>query len=208
MSWTEFESLNQKEREEFTRCCAYIMARTYVPRDTPNMTISKEYSFIQSKFPLFDEYLALSGWRIYLDRTLAVIYVRNIEGFNKMRLDKLTTLIIITMRLIFEEKRMDGGTLNAGLITVGELLAKMINEFSLLPKKPNNRELKDSLRILEQHNIIYKMSDNYDDMECKIKILPSIAVAIPNDRCRTVYEKLRAEEEENSDENNDEGSTD
>lgn len=208
MSWTEFESLSQKDREEFTRCCAYIMAKTYVPRDMPNMTMSKEYSFIQRMFPLFEEYLAISGWKIYLDRMLAVIYVRNTEGYNKLRLDKLTTLIIITMRLIFEEKRMDGGTLNAGLVTVGELLAKMINEFSLLPRKPNNRELRESLRTLEQHNIIYKMSDNYDDLECKIKILPSIAVAIPNDRCRTVYEKLRAEEEENIDENDDESSAD
>ncbi|MBD5112411.1 MAG: DUF4194 domain-containing protein [Ruminococcaceae bacterium] len=208
MSLTEIESMNQKESDEFTRCCAYIMAKTYVPRDTPEMTVSKEYAFIQRKFSLFEEYLALSGWRIYYDKTLAVIYVRNIEGFNKVRLDKLTTLIIITMRLIFEEKRMDGGTLNAGLITVGELLAKMINEFSLLPRKPNNKELKDSLRILEQHNIIYKMSENYEDMECKIKILPSIAAAIPNDRCRMVYEKLRAEEEENSDENNDKSTAD
>lgn len=208
MSLKEIEAMNQKDRDEFTRCCAYIMAKTFVPRDTPEMTVSREYAFIQRKFPLFEEYLALSGWRIYYDKSLAVIYVRNTEGFNKVRLDKLTTLIIITMRLIFEEKRMDGGTLNAGLITVGELLTKMINEFSLLPRKPNNKELKDSFRTLEQHNIIYKMSENYEDMECKIKILPSIAAAIPNDRCRMAYEKLRAEEEENSNENNDESSTD
>ena len=76
------------------------------------MTISKEYSFIQSKFPLFEEYLALSGWRMYSDRTLAVIYVRNIEGFNKLRLDKLTTLIIIRFASTLKMARLARFCLN------------------------------------------------------------------------------------------------
>lgn len=96
------------------------------------------------------------------------------------------------MRLIFEEKRISGTNVNVVGVTVGELLAKMINELSILSKKPQNRELRDSFRTLEQHNTIYKIGYSYDDMECQIKALPSIILAVPNDRCKAICDILQA----------------
>ncbi len=207
MSLSEIESFIPRERDEFARCAALLMAKTYILRETAENTLSREFSFIQRKFPLFEEYLALSGWRLYYDKQSGVIYVKNTEGYNKIMLNKLTTQILVTLRLIFEEKRLSASSINVVGVTVGELLAKMINELAVIAKKPMQKDIKDSLRMLEQHNIIYKIGDSYDDMECRIKILPSILIAIPNDRCRTVYEAFRAEikEEENeaSDENTD-----
>jgi len=103
---------------------------------------------------------------------------------------------------------MSGSTINVVGVTVGELLAKMINELSVLAKKPMQRDIKDSLRMLEQHNIIYKLGDSYDDMECRIRVLPSIQIAVPNDRCRAVYETFRSEIQEDSSEASDENTAD
>lgn len=200
MSLSEIEALNQREREEFIHCTALLLTKTFIFRETPENILSKEYSFIQRKFPLFEEYLALSGWRLYYDKQLGVIYVSNTEGYNKVILNKLTTQILITLRLIFEEKRMNGSTVNIVGVTVGELLAKMINELNVLSKKPMQKEIKESFRILEQHNIIYRIGDSYDDLECQIKILPSILIAVPNDKCKAVYEILSAEMKEDENE--------
>lgn len=199
MSLSDIEALNPREREEFARCAALLTAKTFILRETPENTLSREYSFIQRKHELFEEYLALSCWRLYYDAQLGVIYVKNTEGYNKVTLNKLTTQLLITLRLVFEEKRMSGSTVNVVGITVGELFAKMINELAVLTKKPMQKDIKDSFRVLEQHNIIYRIGDSYDDMECRIKVLPSILIAVPNDRCKTVYEIFRAEikEEEN-----------
>lgn len=208
MSLSEIEALNPREREDFARCAALLMAKTFVFRETPENTLSREFSFIQRKRSLFEEYLALSCWRLYYDAQLGVIYVKNTEGYNKVTLDKLTTQILITLRLIFEEKRMSGSTVNIVGVTVGELLAKMINELAVLTKKPMQKDIKDSLRTLEQHNIIYKIGDSYDDMECRIKVLPSILIAVPNDRCRAVYETFYAETKEEKNEAADEDTVD
>ena len=150
MSLSEIEALIPREREEFSRCAALLMSKTFVPRDTAENTLSREFSFIQRKFQLFEVYLALSGWQLYYDRQLGVIYVNNTEGYNKVVLNKLSTQILITLRFIFEEKRMSGSTVNVVGVTVGELLAKMINELNIIDKRPGQKEIKESLRIISK----------------------------------------------------------
>ncbi len=79
MSLSEIENLIPREREEFTRCAALLMAKTFILRETAENTISREFSFVQRKFPLFEEYLSLSGWRLYYGKQLGVIYVNNTD---------------------------------------------------------------------------------------------------------------------------------
>lgn len=208
MSLSDIENMPQREKDEFTRCCALLMAKTFVPRDTPDGRLSRDYSFIQNKFPQLEEYLSLSGWKLYNDRTLGIIYVSNAEEYNRLTLNKLTTQIIVTLRLMFEERRMNGTSVYVVGVTVGELLAKMINELSVLQKKPAQKELKDSFRVLEDHNIIYRMGDSYENMECQIKVLPSILLAVPNNRCKAICEILQDENKEAENENSDEDTAD
>ena len=208
MSLSDIENMPQREKDEFTRCCALLMAKTFVPRDTPDDRLSRDYSFIQNKFPQLEEYLSLSGWKLYNDRTLGIIYVSNAEEYNRLTLNKLTTQIIVTLRLMFEERRMNGTSVYVVGVTVGELLAKMINELSVLQKKPAQKELKDSFRVLEDHNIIYRMGDSYENMECQIKVLPSILLAVPNNRCKAICEILQDENKEAENENSDEDTAD
>lgn len=191
MSLSDIENMPQREKDEFTRCCALLMAKTFVPRDTPDGRLSRDYSFIQNKFSQLEEYLSLSGWKLYNDRTLGIIYVSNAEEYNRLTLNKLTTQVTVTLRLMFEERRMNGTSVYVVGVTVGELLAKMINELSVLQKKPAQKELKDSFRVLEDHNIIYRMGDSYENMECQIKVLPSILLAVPNNRCKAICEILQ-----------------
>lgn len=208
MSLSDIENMAQREKDEFTRCCALLMAKTFVPRDTPDGRLSRDYSFIQNKFSQLEEYLSLSGWKLYNDRTLGIIYVSNAEEYNRLTLNKLITQIIVTLRLMFEERRMNGTSVYVVGVTVGELLAKMINELSVLQKKPAQKELKDSFRVLEDHNIIYRMGDSYENMECQIKVLPSILLAVPNNRCKAICEILQDENKEAENENSDEDTAD
>lgn len=208
MSLSDIENMPQREKDEFTRCCALLMAKTFVPRDTPDGRLSRDYSFIQNKFSQLEEYLSLSGWKLYNDRTLGIIYVSNTEEYNRLTLNKLTTQIMVTLRLMFEERRMTGTSIYVVGVTVGELLAKMINELSVLQKKPALKELKDSFRVLEDHNIIYRIGESYENMECQIKVLPSILLAVPNNRCKAICEILQDENKEAENENSDEDTAD
>lgn len=203
MNLQSFENLSAKERADFSRICNLLLSCTYILRENEHQRISGEYTFIERHFPLFSDYLELSGWRIYKDTQYGIIYVRNTEGYNKLLLGKLATVMLITLRILYEEGRVQAGLTNDVSTTTGELFGKIVNEYSLYPKKPPQKEIKDAFRILETHHLIRKIGESYDDFECRIQILPSILIAVSNERCRAICDTLKAETEEERNEETD-----
>lgn len=197
MSLERFEQMTQREKDDFSRICNKLMSATYILRDGTDKLVSREYRFIENEFELFSDYLSLSGWKIYKDAQYGIIYVRNVEGYNKLALNKLTTVMLITMRIIYEDMRVQASNTNDVCVTVGELFGKIVNEFSIYPKKPPQKEIKESFRILENHNIIRHLDESFDDIECRFVVLPSILIAVPNEKCKTICDMLKAEEDKN-----------
>ena len=197
MSLERFEQMTQREKDDFSRICNKLMSSTYILRDGTDKLVSREYRFIENEFELFSDYLGLSGWKIYKDAQYGIIYVRNVEGYNKLVLNKLTTVMLITMRIIYEDMRVQASNTNDVCVTVGELFGKIVNEFSVYTKKPPQKEIKESFRILENHNIIRRLDESFDDFECRFVVLPSILVTVPNEKCKTICDILKAEEDKN-----------
>ena len=200
MSLDRYDKMSQKEKDEFCRICNKLLSVTYILRDSADRLVSREYRFIENEFELFYDYLQMSGWRIYKDAQYGIIYVRNVEGYNKLTLNKLTTIMLITMRIIYEERRIQASNTNDVCVTVGELFGKIVNEFSAYPKKPPQKEIKDGFRILEAHNLVCRLDESFDDFGCRFVILPSVLIAVPNDKCKTVCDTLKAESEEDKNE--------
>jgi hypothetical protein len=195
MSFGRFEEMTQKEKDEFSAVCNKLMSVTYILRDGADGRISKDYRFIESNFDLIYDYFQLCGWKLYKDIQYGVIYVRNTDGYNRLTLNKLTTVMLITMRFIYEEFRSQASISNDVCITVGALFVKIVNEFSIYPKKPSQKEIKDSFRILEAHNLIQKLDESFEDVECRFVILPSILIAVPNEKCKTICDSFKGERE-------------
>lgn len=197
MSLDRFEQMTQREKDDFSKICNKLMSATYILRDGTDKLVSREYRFIENEFELFSDYLSLSGWKIYKDTQYGIIYVRNVEGYNKLALNKLTTVMLITMRIIYEDMRVQASNTNDVCLNVGELFGKIVNEFSVYPKKPPQKEIRESFRILENHNIIRHLDESFDDIECRFVVLPSILVAVPNEKCKTICDMLKTEEDKN-----------
>ncbi len=195
MSLAQFDEMTEREENDFSRICNLLMAVTYLPRDSGDGRISREYRFVESRMELFDEYLGLCGWRIYKEPQYGIIYVRNTEGYNRLALNKLSTVMLLTMRIIFEERRAQASGIYEVCATVGELFGKIVNELSAYPKKPPQKDIKESFAVLENHNLIRRLDDGFDDMENRFIILPSVLIAVSNDKCRSVCEALKSETE-------------
>ena len=195
MNLVAFSSLSDKEADDFTRICNYLLSNTFVMREDSKKLISRDYRFVERNLELFSDYLSLSGWRIYKDSQYGIIYVRNVQGYNKLTLNKLATVMLITMRIIYEERRVQASNTNDVCITVAELFGKIVNDFSIYPKKPPQKEIKDCFRVFEQHNILYKLDDSYDNLECRFVVLPSILIAVSNEKCKSICDTLNADKE-------------
>lgn len=177
MNLNRFEEMTQKEKDEFSRICNMLLSVTYILRDGFDGRLSKEYRFIDSNFDLFYDYLEISGWKIYKDIQYGIIYVRNTDGFNKLSLNKLTTVMLVTMRVVYEESRAQASSTNDVCTTVGALFGKIVNEFSVYPKnrlrkKSRNRSGFWSRTILSESLTTVMMILSADLLFCRLCLLP------------------------------------
>jgi len=207
--WVEkFDKLSNSEKEEFKRLLNFLLSKTFIIRDYFDskdgmMKVNSEYRFIERHFELISEYLSFSGWEVRKDNQYGVIYIENIYEYNRVKLDRFTTLILYTVRLIFEEEREKIALRNEIMTTTGQIIHKMMS-LGVLKRKPADREISESLRLLSNHNIIQKISGTWEDAETKILILPSIIFVVSNEKISRIHELLDTEEPEIKNEKYDE----
>lgn len=127
----EFEKLNNSEKEEMKRLLNVLLSKTCIVRDVYDtkemmMKINPDYRFLERHFELVSEYLSYSGWDVSKDNQYGVISIENIYGYNKLRLDRFTTMTLYTIRLIYEEERERVTLRNEIMTTTGQIFHKII----------------------------------------------------------------------------------
>lgn len=195
----EYEKLSNSEKEEFRRLLNLILSRTFIIRDVYDpkegmMRVNPEYRFVERNFALFNEYLWFSGWALYKDSQYGVIALVNTYEYNRVRLDRNTTLILFILRLIFEEEREKVTLRKEVLTSTGQIVHKMLT-LGLIKKKPSDRDLAEALRQLAYYNIIQKLEGRWEDPDNKLLILPSILFVVTNEKISRIYETLGDEED-------------
>lgn len=198
--WAElYDKLTNSEKEEFKRLANYILARSFLLRDVYDaregiIRVNPEYRFVERHFELFLDYLSYAGWTLMKDSSYGVIVLENAYEYNRIRLDRLTTLILFTFRLIFEEEREKVTLRKEVLTTTGQVVHKMLT-LGIAKRKPPDRDLTSSLRLLAGHNIIQKVDGSWEEAGTRLLILPSILFIITNQKINELYAALEAEEE-------------
>lgn len=196
--WIEaYEKLTNSEKEEFKRLANILLSKTFIVRDYYDskeemMKISPEYRFIERNFELFLDYLSYSGWDLRKDNQYGVISIENVYEYNRLKLDRFTTFILYTIRLIYEEEREHISLRNEVITTTGQIIHKMIN-LSLIKKKASDHDISDSLRLLSSHNLIQKISGPWENADTKILILPSVLFVVSNEKIGRIYELVESD---------------
>ena len=190
----KFEKLNMTEQDSFKRIVNWMLAHTfllqknYVFDDSMKKT-NPDYLFVERNFELFEEYLEYSGFRLERDSNYGVIFLSSSYEFNRVRLDKITTLMIYVLRVIYEEEREKLSLSKDIFTSTGNLIHKMLS-LGVIKKKPANSMIKDSLRMLNRFRIIEKLEGSWEDAETKLLILPTILFIVTNERISNMYRLL------------------
>lgn len=184
--FSEYEDFFEYEKDNFKRICNKLLSEIYIVediynKDTKSFIINNDYIFLKRHFTLFEYYFEMSGWKL-LSNNLGVIYIKNEAGANKKRLDKLTTFMLLALRLIFEEKKREASLSENIFIKIRDIFDVIIKEFSIYMKLPSKTEIINSLKGMEKYNIIYMIDRNDDYMENTLIIFQSIVAAVPNDK--------------------------
>lgn len=205
MEWLhKYEKFNQTEKQLFKRLVNQLMAKTFIIRDEYDVKegrikIHSDYRFVERAYEVFSGYLELGGWTIHRDSDYGVIYISSMHDYNKFKMNKFTTLMMLSLRLLFEERREEVSLRNEVLFESYELISKM-QVLGIIDKKPAMKDIADGYKLLSSFNILEKLSGKWDGHDAKFVILPSILFIIPNDKISLVSEMVKSKEDEIDDE--------
>ena len=194
----EFEKLNMADQEAFRRMFNWLLAHTYLLQgdyafeDNMRRT-DPDYLFVERNFELFQSYLEYAGFRLERDTNYGVISLASSYEFNRIKLDKLTTLMLYVLRLIYEEEREKLSLSRDIFTTTGDLVYKMLS-LGVIKRKPANLTLRDSLRTLNRFRIVEKVDGPWENADTRLLILPTILFIVTNERISNMYQLIDEEE--------------
>ena len=195
---SEFEKLNMTEQEAFRRIVNWLLAHTYLLQGNyafeDNMKrTNPDYLFVERNFELFQNYLEYAGFRLERDSNYGVIFLSSSYEFNRVKLDKATTLMLYVLRLIYEEEREKLSLSRDIFTTTGDLVHKMLS-LGVTKRKPANLTLRDSLRTLNRFRIVEKVDGPWENADTRLLILPTILFIVTNERISNMYQLIDEEE--------------
>ena len=193
----KYESFSTREKEEFRDICNELFDKTFLNEEVISnkggFVINELFNFVRRNFVLFEEYFMLSGW-ILERKNNETIYIRNETGSNRVILKLLTTKMLIALRVMYDEKRKTSSNSNRVQFKLSELYNKMLHDFGLIDSMPSKTDRDSSIKIIEKYNIIVKAAVAEDEMDNVYVIMPSITVAVSDDRINMIYNQLKEED--------------
>lgn len=179
-----YEKLTIREKDSFTKILNKLLRVNYIVRDVysskdKEMKLNYEYTFLERNIHLYENYLAIGGWQIHKDDRFGVIYIVSSYNYNKHRLKKFSTIVLLILRLIYDEEREKLSLKREVTITVHNLVQKMIS-LGIVNKKPSIKEISETLSEISGFQIIQKMDGGFGDSDTRFMIYPSILFILTN----------------------------
>lgn len=196
--WLEiYDKMPSSDRGQIIRCVNQLLARTYLLSESYDdsagmMKSNSDYRLVDRYFNWLHDYLELSGWNLVKDRALGVIYVESTYNYNRQPLNSVTTLILLTLKLLYDEEREKLTLQNAVSITTSQVVDRLIH-FNAFKRKPSDKDLTESLRLLSRYNIVQRLSGEWAAADCQFLIMPSVSLLLSGDAIGRIYRSLEDE---------------
>lgn len=198
MDFNAIQNFSSKELEEFKTVCNQLLSRTFVVRTLylpdKGRINNPQYTFLSIHQDLVRDYLSLLDWDLRQDDFNGYFYVVNTDEANRCVLNQDATAILLALRMIYDENQDQVGLNQDVLCTVRDVLEKVVTDYAILSTRPNMREVKRALTILEHHNILQRIDGKFTQSSCKFTILPTILTVVSSERVDAVVSMLRKEE--------------
>ncbi len=195
--YDEYSKLSYKEIEKFKELTNKLTNVIYL---TAYKEIDKnDYYFISTNFDCFYNYFILSGKEL-INYKSQKTFVLQSPYTPKLSLNKINSIILLLLRLLYNQKLKDISLDMQINITTGDIQEQYEHFANFKNERLKTGELSEGLRLLKRHNIIDFKGDNFQNDDFIITILPTIQYAVGIDDIKTLVDKINSylekEEEE------------
>lgn len=199
MEINKIDNLSESDKELFAKCIQKLLSRSFIIEKLyhkdKNMYRNPMYSFIEEHESIVREYFKYSGFEIVSDTNNGVFYIENIEFDNNVNFSKITTIFLLLVRLIYEEKQENVTIGIFNTFSLSELLNK-VDIFHFYNNMLSDTKIKDGLKELCKYNFIEKISGSYADTTSIYVIYPSILHCVDGNTVRSILEQFKETSED------------
>lgn len=178
--------LKESEKSNVSRIVNKLLQVNFITKKKPGDT--NDYRFILAFKEVFEAYFALADFELLIHRENEVVYIKNEQLFNHLRLRKTESIMILALRILYQNKK-DFVTLDEDV----EIYLKDIhNELTRIGYLDNKRITKDRLKpaltFLRSYNIIDYIDRGLHD-DARIKIYPTILYVTNYETIKEIVDK-------------------
>ena len=190
----EYDKMGEGERKQLVRCINGLLARTFLVADvvdegTGGLRSNPDYRLVDRHFEWVEAYLAVGGWTLAKDRMLGVMHLSSEFEYNRLQLDGMTTLVLYTLRLLYDEEREKLSLRSTVTLTVWDVVDRL-QSFRAVERRITDQAKHDAFRVLARHGILSRISGKWHEADCRFVVLPSILLAVPSDAIGRIYASL------------------
>ncbi len=198
--YKEWNTLEQDTLQEVIRRLfsqTFLLDRKF-DKKSGRMASDRAYEFCADHMAFLKEYFAVAGITIQQNDELGIIYIQGAEKQGE-RLTKLTTLYLLLLKLIYDEKMAAVSNSTQAFTTVGELNGKL-GEFRLVRALPSITEQRRAFATLRKYQMV-ELLDGLEEQgeSCRILIYPSVNLALPREDAAELIHTFEETEEESAD---------
>ncbi|MDF2540531.1 MAG: hypothetical protein K0S47_249 [Herbinix sp.] len=199
-----YKDLLDEEKEDLTEVIKTLFHQTFLlekkydakaERHLPN----KNYRICERHLDFLQEYFGIADIQLVENRQYGIIYLRtgNLQGD---KLSKLTTIFILLLKLIFEEKMNTASNSVHVFTTLNEIYDK-IQIFRLWNNKSISiTEVKKTITVLKKYQIIEIVDEMaYIDGDTRLMIYPTVNLLLDGQSIAAMMEQYQEEEEDAAD---------
>lgn len=191
----QYDNLSSEDKLKFQKSVTRVLSCTYINRfKNDNAKWDEDYLFLEERFEMVHEYLAFAGYELSINKSIGVISVQSQFSNVRKKLDKETTLYILTLRMLFEEKTKEFSGASNIVIRVSDFIDKLL-EYGIKDKKPNLQVMAKKLRFLATVGILEKQSGRWDEVDTLFIIYPAILLLLPQERLNDKLKLIEKEDE-------------
>lgn len=181
------EGMLQKDQDEFRRICNKLMNVCFICKK--NETTKADYYFILKYIEKFEGLLSTLGYRVEINEEYGVIQLTNYLNMNRQNLKLYESIIIIILRILFDEKKRELSVTDEVVVNLGDIQDKFLS-LKIREKMIDKTTMGNTLRFLRRYQLVELLDSDLGNEESRILIYDSILMAVRVEDIKAVYEKI------------------
>lgn len=197
---TYIEELMPDEQEELQRVIQMLFHQTFIlerkfDRRVNRMVYNKDFRIANKHLEFLRDYFAAAGITVYENSHMGAIYIQGEQVMGE-KLPRLTTIYLLVLKLLFDEKMQTVSTSNHAIVTLGEISGK-VGEFGLLKSLSSVTEIRRTIALLKRYQIIEPL-DVLEELsdQTRIMVYPCVNAVLVGDDIRALLSTFSDDGEE------------